>query len=179
MADRDLWRHALPDSRAVNKALYVEGFLQGFAPLTALDAHAGGAIAPVLVARGAAYLLYEEAQVGRLVARARPVEVAVRLPGEARDRVYSALAVNTSVLASEVGEGIMRRAAPHVHFAVAWSYDHERNEIWASVRTTRPDVDLSALVPHIVGAEQAGGHARAAGFTVAGADVTRVLRPPP
>lgn len=73
----------------------------------------------------------------------------------------------------------MAKAPPEVHFAVMWSYNHDRNEVWASVRTNRPDVDLSRITPHILGAGSGGGHPKAAGFMISGDNVSAVLRPAP
>jgi len=55
-----------------------------------------------------------------------------------------------------------------------WSYNHDRHEIWASARTNRPDIDLSKIIPHLVGATNGGGHPAAAGFSVAGDSIAAV-----
>ena len=196
VADRDLYAWELPESRAVNKALFTEGVTRGFGPLT--DAHTAPpwGLTPFrpaawtdslrdwqgLAERGAAYLRYEEQLVARLAAAARPGVVAARLPGDppgAAPREYSVRVVNTPVLASEVGEAAMARADAGVHFVIAWSHAPDAGEIWASARTTRPDVDLSAIAPGIVGARNGGGHPGAAGFAVPGDSIAAVVRWPP
>jgi hypothetical protein len=178
VAAGDLHRWKLPNARAACKTLYIEGYTRGFGPLSDHMTHAGGAIDEAMISRGAAYLRYEEQLVGGLVAKARPAIVAALLPGDGSPREYYVLAVNSPTLQSEIGEVAMGRAGPEVHFIVIWAYVHDRAEIWASVRTNRPDIDLSLIAPHIVGVVSGGGHPKAAGFMVPGCDITAILRPP-
>jgi len=175
VGDRDLWAFRLPGSRAANKALYVEGVTRGFGPLTDLH-RSGGRVGADLAARGGAYMRYEEQIVARLAASARLATIASLPPGETEPREYCVRVVNTPVLQSEVGEAVMEKAGPEVHFAVTWAYAPDRDEIWASARTSRPDVDLSKIAPHIVGGRAGGGHPRAAGFTIAGDSIGAAVR---
>lgn len=195
VADRDLWTWRLEGSRAVNKALYVEGHVATIGAVAALH-RAGaapkggeGGVSPEepefrrvlpggLAPRGADYLAYEEGLLGRLTAGAYSATVAALLPGETEAREYCVLAVNSPVLQSELGEALMAKAGPEVHFVVIWSLAKARDEIWASARTTRPDVDLSVIVPCLVGGKGGGGHPRAAGFAIAGDSPGAVLRRP-
>ena len=175
VGDRDLYKFLLPNSRAVNKAIFVENHARGFGPLEAWRQN-GCEINPQLFVRGTAYLRYEETTVSRISAGARPATVAVRVPGESEPRAYSVLVVNTPILQSEVGEAIMDKAKPETHFAIMWAYVHGRNEIWAACRTNRPDVDLTKIVPYIVGATSGGGLAAAAGFTVLGDSIGAAVK---
>jgi hypothetical protein len=177
VADRDLYTFRLPGARAACKTLYVEGYTRGFGPLTRHMEGAGGAVDGAMIERGAVYLRYEEKLVSGILAHAQPVVVAAHLPGEVEPREYCALAINTTTLLSEVGAAAMDRAPPEVHFAVVWTYCHARDEIRASVRTNRPDVDLSQIAPHVVGAASGGGHPGAAAFIVPGCNIGAVLRP--
>jgi hypothetical protein len=182
VGDRDLWAFLLPDSRAVNKALYIEGHTRGFGPLTALRWSKGGGVDALVALRGGAYLRYEEQVVARLASNARLATIAALPPGETAPREYCVKVVNTSILLSEVGEAVMEKAGPEVHFVILWAYSHDRDEIWVSARTNRPDVDLSAITPYIVGGKvvdgrTGGGHPRAAGFTIAGDSIGAVVRP--
>jgi len=178
VADRDLWTWRLVGSRAVNKALFVDGHTAGVGPLAAL--HRGGSPRGVLpeglAPRGADYLAYERILLGRLTAGAYRAMAAALLPGEAEAREYCVLVVNSPILQSELGEALMEGAGPEIHFAIIWSLAKSRDEIWASARTTRPDVDLSVIIPHLVGGLGGGGHPRAAGFAVAGDSLGAAVR---
>ena len=57
-----------------------------------------------------------------------------------------------------------------------WSYNSDKDEIWVSCRTSRPDVDLSAIVPFIVGGTEGGGHPGAAGFTIRGDSIGAAIK---
>jgi hypothetical protein len=94
------------------------------------------------------------------------------LPGEAEPRAYAVMAVNSPILAAEIGEAVMAGAAPDVQFAVVWSHVPEHDEIWAVAKTTRPDFSLARVVPFIAGASRG---VASGGFTVAGSDVGRAL----
>lgn len=183
IGDRDLYKFELPHSREVNKALFVEGVTRGFASLSAHadggDAKSEGGVDAALIERGGAYARYEALTLARLVANARLARVRARLPGDEAPREYCVLIVNSPLLQSELGEALMATATAEVHFAVIWSYNHDRHEIWASARTNRPDIDLSKIVPHLVGATNGGGHPAAAGFSVAGDSIAAVAAPAP
>ena len=180
IGDRDLYEFKLPHSREVNKALYVEGVTRGFAALSAFDVDAAdpegktGGVSAAVIERGGAYARYEALMLARLAANARLARVQALLPGDEAPRDYCILIVNAPLLQSELGEALMATATAEVHFAVMWSYNHDRHEIWASARTNRPDIDLSKIIPHLVGATNGGGHPAAAGFSVAGDSIAAV-----
>lgn len=84
--------------------------------------------------------------------------------------------VNSPVLQSEIGSALMTKAAPETHFALIWSFVPEKNETWGSLRTYRPDADLSVLSRHIVGTKSGGGHPLAAGCAIGGNRIHGVAR---
>jgi hypothetical protein len=173
IGDRDLWRFALPASREINKALFVEGHTRSILALA--DFVARGGLTPAHTERGGHYAVVDNQTVARLAKRAHRMAVSARTPGNAEPRVLETLVVNSPVLPSELGEALMAGAPPDVHFAIVWSYDFKNDEVWASARTNRPDVDLSVIVPGLMGAKPGGGgHPRAAGFAVAGGGIRAI-----
>ncbi len=217
IGDRDLWRFALPDSRAINEALFIEGHTRSIQALASFVAGAPDLCLPRLADRGAQYCRVKDQTVARLTKRAHPAVVRVHAvcpktqkndtapPGEADSESdystdsesssppcapnrcycrspleYNVLVVNSPILGSELGEAMMATAPADIHFAVAWSYDFKSDEIWASARTNRPDVDLSSVIPRLVGTMPGGGgHPRAAGFSIKGDSIRPTIRRPP
>lgn len=175
VGDRDLWDYRQYRSREVCKALLVDNMTRGFDTITALaasgsqEAHWDG-----IADRGSAYLLYEEQAVKRIAANACVAVVQVLFPSESVPREYQALVVNTSIFQSEVGDSLMIKAEPEIQFAMAWYFNAEKNETWVSIRTNRPDVDLSIISKHIVGSRSGGGHPRAAGCAVEGNAIEKI-----
>ena len=165
--DRDLWQYALPDSRAVSEGLFVGRHLRSFPAIEAALA-AWPELEPQLTARGQACLDYKAVIVASHVAHAQLATVAVAGPGLRAE--YTVRVVAATMCGSEIGEALMltAAAADGVDFAATTQYVHRSGETWVSLRTTRDDVDLSAIAPHVRGAIRGGGHPRAAGFTIAG-----------
>lgn len=152
-ADRDLWRFALPDSRAVNAV--VRSFGLDFALWDELDRRSP----KDLVGEGRAILRAESVMVADHVARAREVV----LDG------HKVLAVNATALFSEIA-GRLAEASPS-GIGVAW-FVREDLQVQFSLRS-RDGVDVSEIAK----AHGGGGHQSAAGFEVGGlSDVWEVLR---
>lgn len=140
VADRDLWRWRLPNSRAVNAALRSY-------PLTfdAWDAMYRANPKPdYLVADGEAILRAEAVAVAAHVARAREIE----LDG------HKILAVNASYLYSEIA-GALAEGRP---FGAVW-FERDGMRQW-SLRSREGGIDVS----EIARAHGGGGHRHAAGF---------------
>lgn len=173
IGDRDLYRFALPDSRAISKAIHTEGVVASFDTLNAAVAAFDAA---GLAERGEAYLRYEQGILAQMAATAVRMTLSAMPLGGGAPRAYRVLAVNAPTLQSELGESLMLTASDDIDFAVVWRYAHSPDEIWVSARTNRDDIDLSAITQSIVGALRGGGHPRAAGFTVAGGDVRTFMR---
>jgi nanoRNase/pAp phosphatase (c-di-AMP/oligoRNAs hydrolase) len=138
--DRDLWRWALPESKAVNATIQswpetLEAWDE-LAKLPITDA----------VSQGLAILRYQATIVEKL--SQKPQEV--MLGG------YAVLTVNAPVLQSEVCEKLAQGRA----FGACW-FETDGKRVW-SLRSREPsDVDVSKIAKAFGG----GGHARAAGFT--------------
>ena len=148
--DRDLWRHALPESAEVSAALAAHPL--DFAVWDQLAVE-------TLRAEGRALLRYQTQLVDRLAARAHPLEVlGVRVP-----------AVNSPVLQSELGE----RLAGGQPFAAIWWQGGDGLARW-SLRSTPAGADVSEVARRYGG----GGHRAAAGFRAPPPRDGR-LEPPP
>ncbi len=134
--DRDLWRHALPESAEVAAALSAHP--QDFQVWDGLSVEA-------LRAEGRALLRYQTQLIDRVAARAHPLEVlGVRVP-----------AVNSPVLQSELGD----RLAAGQPFAAIWWQGGDGLARW-SLRSTADGADVSEIARQYGG----GGHRTAAGF---------------
>jgi hypothetical protein len=177
IADRDLYKFALPDSRAVSKALHTDRLARGFCQLIELVKWTASDF-KLIAERGKCYLEVENRTIATIAKGARAAKVRAVNPADPAgvEREYGALVVNTPVMASDVGDYIMRElATPEVDFAAMWSYAPDEDELWVSLRTTRHSVPLDQLSKQIVGAVRGGGHPRAAGLTIPGRDITRVF----
>jgi uncharacterized protein len=175
VADRDLWKFALPNSKEINAALWTENRLRGFGWATRMSLLATPMSQEVelmeLTERGGYYLAHAKKMIDGLAACASPGEITTT-----DSKTYKVLVVNTSTLVSELGNTIASQAPADVHFVVMWSYNAKKHEIWASARTNRDDVDLSAITRSIPGLINGGGHAKAAGFSIAGDSISAVIR---
>lgn len=140
--DRDLWRFALEDSKAVSAALTsVDMTFDAFEALnnpTQFEA---------LVDAGRAILSHNESTMERLCKTARKTIW----------KGHEIYAANSPVLQSEIGAHL----AQQCDFAIVWFYDHMRSEYKVSLRSAN-DCDVSKIAQTFGG----GGHPRAAGFTL-------------
>lgn len=159
--DRDLWHWAMPSSREVSAALEARGVREDWRVLCQLHEE------PVrryrlweterdlLIAEGATLLRAQAQRVAYLVSIAERVT----LPGHG-----AALAVNTPVLQSEVGEALALAARDRgdLPLGVAWYRDGRAGTHRVSLRSVG-EVDCSAIARRYGG----GGHKNAAGFQCA------------
>ena len=172
--DMDLWRFAMPGTRAVGRALRLPAF--DFTAWHELIRSTPGPEAPryrALVAEGEAIERFFQTEVERL-AHSRLVMPA-RLRGEPLDslqalrhglptivdedyawRAVAGLAINASVLfASEVGNLLAERSGT---FGLVWQLDAD-GDVKASLRS-KGDFDVAEIATRYGG----GGHPNAAGF---------------
>lgn len=143
--DRDLWRFALPDSKAVNA--YIATHRQNFSAWDAL--HRGGKNAAV--SRGRAILAYIDRYVAEMSEQARRITFA----GHDDIPVVNAPYINTSELVGSLAQDAL--------FAVGW-FQRGDGMYQYSLRSRDgdPPFDVSELAKQFGG----GGHAQAAGFAV-------------
>ncbi len=159
-----------------------------------------------LCTRGALYMRSQRAYLNRLAKGAIRATVAVRWPEKTSDqnntaarvgccpssavpampfKTYNVLLCCSPTHASELAHVLLEEHAPlheqkgwEIHFVAVWQPNVlPRRQIYVSVRTSRPDIDLSVLSTRVVGGAGGGGHIAAAGFRIDGADVTSVFRP--
>jgi hypothetical protein len=189
--DRDLWQWRLPASREVNEALQVEGLLSTFGDIERLHGEWAPDTAAFLglCTRGALYMRSQHAFLNRLAKGAIRATVAVRrrdADEAARPpQTYNVLLCCSPTHASELAHVLLEEHAPQherkgweIHFVAVWQPSVlPKRQIFVSIRTSRPDVDLSAISTRIIGGAGGGGHVAAAGFKIDGADVTSVFRP--
>lgn len=142
--DRDLWRWALPDSRAVSAWLAsVPWTFEAWDDYARIqtDSEKWKAI----VREGEAILRYQDRQVERLCKQATEVPIGG----------HKVLAVNTSTNISEVAE----KLAEGRPFGAAWFVRADGKRVW-SLRSTPKGIDVSEVARAFGG----GGHRNAAGF---------------
>lgn len=187
--DRDLWQWRLPASREVNEALQVEGLLSTFGGIEGLHAEWTPDAATFfdLRTRGALYRRSQRAFLNRLAKGAIRTTVAVRGPAgdTSPAKTYNVLLCCSPTHASELAHVLLEEHAPFherkgwgIHFVAVWQPSVlPKRQIFVSIRTARPDVDLSTISTRIIGGAGGGGHVAAAGFRIEGADVTSVFRP--
>lgn len=176
--DRDLWAWRLPRSLEINETLFVDNHMASFALLEALHRRwaADDSVTEALAQEGRYYLKAQARIVDGLASRAGTMSMS------SAGRDYRVLAVNAGTLNSEVGGRLLSRCAARyesywpVDFVAIWSYHPKNDHIRVSCRAAREGIDLAAITLTPAGGIGGGGHAKAAGFTIAGSDFTRVFR---
>ena len=174
--DMDLWRFALPDTRAVSRALRLHDF--DFATWNALIDASPNPDSPryqALIAEGEAIERFFQTEIDRL-AQSRLVMPA-RLRGEPLDplqalrhglptlvdderawRAISGLAINASAMfSSELGDRLAERSGS---FGLIWQLGAD-GQVKASLRA-RGNVNVAEIAANYGG----GGHPNAAGFRI-------------
>ena len=139
--DRDLWRHALPESENINAAL--RSYPLDFALWDEFNGNVGQR--EMFKREGSAIRRAERAIVDTHVRNARKIE----LDG------HSILAVNATVLFSEIA-GELAKDAP---FGACYFDRHDGKRQW-SLRSRDGGIDVSEIAKRRGG----GGHAQAAGY---------------
>jgi len=181
VGDRDMWKFALAYSREINAALRVENISSSLGSATAayhretdyptwLDTEAARS--------GECYLRAQAEIVQAIASGAKTAYVTARADsGELEE--YKIRVVNSPTFQSEIGHELASRAWSDgglPDFVAVWCYKHGYDEMHISVRTARPDINLSKIAPAIVGAINGGGHPAAAGCAVKGSDVKAIFR---
>lgn len=139
--DRDLWRHKLDQSRAINAGL--RSYPLDFKEWDAIDADPGSRAR--LATEGSAILRSEKQIIDQHVGHARETE----MDG------HKVLVVNATVLFSDIA-GELAKGRP---FGACYFDRHDGKRQW-SLRSADDGVDVS----EIARAHGGGGHAHAAGF---------------
>lgn len=168
--DQDLWRFALPDSRAFCAALRLRpfAFADWDAVVRASERPDDPAIAR-LVADGRAIVAFMTVEIGRLADSPLVGPIVLPLPVDGgAPREIAGLAINASALfASELGHRLAERSGS---FAVVWQIGAD-GLVKAGLRACG-EVDVAAIASHFGG----GGHPNAAGFRLPVARFMPLLR---
>lgn len=151
--DQDLWRFALPDSRAFCAALRLLPFeFDVWKPVLEASERIDDALYCRMIDEGDAIVRFQQAEIERLAAG--KLVTPVLLPGA--DGPVSGLAINASALfTSELGDRLARRSGT---FGLVWNLAAD-GEVKASLRACGK-VDVARLAEGFGG----GGHPNAAGF---------------
>jgi oligoribonuclease NrnB/cAMP/cGMP phosphodiesterase (DHH superfamily) len=157
--DRDIWRWALKDSEEVTTALQMTE--QEFLTFDAILEGGESAIAE-LADKGKAITAYKRDVIRSHVKRAAACTIKAAPQ-------FRAAVVNSSVLASEIGNALCQQ--PGVQCGVVWSWDHESHSCRVSLRSDSDEVDVSLIAKQFGG----GGHKRAAGFNHLGPNIEELL----
>lgn len=137
--DRDLWRHTLPETRAVNAV--ISSYPLDFQKWDELSSRSLDQV----IEEGGSILRYQDQVANDLVSYAREVN----FDG------YKVLAVNTSIMNSDVG----CKLAKDRPFGIVWFQRDDGKYIY-SLRSCTGGIDVSEIASHHGG----GGHFASAGF---------------
>jgi len=151
IADRDLWTWKLPYSREVNTAMHHNKYLtfEKFDNmyidwLTNFD---------MLRKKGKEIIQFNETMMRKILWSSVIVEL----------RGIKMLAINSTILISELGNMGIEKCVPKTNIVLIWRYNKKEDEYECSIRTNE-NVDATV----VSGLFGGGGHARAAGFSYKG-----------
>jgi hypothetical protein len=165
---------SLQNSRAVYKAIHVEGVARSFAGLSAFATEDVSKLA----ARGSYYDAYEAyTQAGFMRGAALRAAVRAHLPGEESARTYRVLFIKACRHRQLLSEALVGLEPDDIDFIVVWSLGLCQDNIWACAATSRAGIDLSTIVPNIVGATHGEGQPKSASFRVASDRIDAVATP--
>ena len=166
IADRDLWKWELENSKLITSALYslkyitIDGLNNLFSNLDKQDE----IINQELIPYAKVIEKYENELIEKSVNSATEVEM-IRNDSDIKYTIW--LGTITSHLRSELGNQLSltkfkNGKAPD--FSAIWNYDYESDEWYISLRGVNDKFDLSEIAKSFGG----GGHKKAAGFKIKG-----------
>lgn len=167
----------MPNSKIISEAFYTGAYLDSFWHLE--ETHQRWVsnkeeFEAELLAIGNGAIKYQGRLLEDLGRRAVPTTMVSTADGTRK--TYNVLLVNSSALASDLGNYIMEKVAPmfeqtygfKADMAGIWSYKMKENTIYCSLRTNRKDVDISKIARQIEGGQPGGGHPAAGAFGIPG-----------
>ena len=157
VADRDLWRHQLFQTKEISQTLFFDGYFDSFTKLDQLYASEyPDQDMTKMAERGAVLLEYKTKECEFYAQAATPT--IFRVDGH----MYRVnLAGCPRAYRSEVGHLISKQDCD---FAAVYWYDYSTREWWISFRASDSSPhDLSEITSHL---PNGGGHPKAAGFTI-------------
>ena len=159
IADRDLWRFTIPGSKEVGAAMFSLGY---YTSMNAFASHINKRSRPELFKMGQILQSQTDDFIRRCVSRAIDCNMTLILGG--KPVTYKVRLVHKPFMNhSEVGNALV--ADRKCHFAIMYQLGLAEGEWWFSVRAhPDSDVDLPAILTALD--KNAGGHVKAAGFTL-------------
>lgn len=171
IADRDLWKWQIANSKSIGAYLYQNGYYtwKGFDSLMScaessiekfslmgqvlLDAEAKE------INENMRYAILTKFSIPIIKNNEKDTEPLIHNEAKVEYKDYRVYLVGCRhSLASETCNLLAKKDCD---FAAAWRYDFLSNEFWVSCRSVRDDVDLTQILKSVKG----GGHVRAAGFS--------------
>lgn len=161
VADRDLWKWQLPNSKAINQVLFENNMLDAY-DLDAISSIVNYSEKQIdeLVKEGNLLLKIQKKQLDLSISRAIEVSMPVG------NTIYNVWLGNiTYGDRSEFGNLLANKPMSNgslPDFSATWIYEPKLNEWWISLRGHKNSPDLSAIAGFFGG----GGHQKASGFTI-------------
>jgi hypothetical protein len=174
----------LPNSRIISEAFYTGSYLDSFWDIEETHQRWKADKAELeaeLVGVGSGAIKYQARLLQDLGRRAVPATMNATIDGQKVK--YNVLIINSSTLASDLGNYIMEQMAPlfeqtygfKADMAAIWSYKLKEDMIYCSLRTNRKDVDISKIARSIEGGQPGGGHPAAGAFGIQGDSIRKVF----
>jgi hypothetical protein len=158
IADRDLWKWAIPDSKCVTRALLSLGYYESIEKFNTLlfDPLYRNMLIPI-----GKVLLNEDDKIYKILQN-QALDCMCVSPKDPRV-IWKVRTVGTSGnYASEIGNLLTKDGL--CDFAAVWRYSLEHDEWWISLRANpASSIDLTEVCKHF---DQGGGHPKAAGITL-------------
>lgn len=148
--DRDLWRKVLPDTEAINTAMFSYGTKLNTMFEMLMNSITRPEWRQDFVAEGQAILRMNSEYVRRMTKYVERVEISG----------VSAFAVNAPILQSDIGDTLVHLSDNTSGMAAMWAWDPKNMEYGVSLRSRKDGPDVSAIAKSFGG----GGHCNAAGF---------------
>ncbi len=157
IADRDLWRWLIPDSKLVTDALFDGGF---YYSIDSFDKLIRVANREQLIANIRIISAYKTRVINEICKRAIFTELTTVRDPTVKYRVWLLEADHTA--ASAAGNNLS--ADENCDFAAIWRYEFTKKEYYISLRASHnKDIDLSQVSKLF---DEGGGHPKASGITL-------------
>lgn len=160
ISDRDTWSWKLPNSEAINSAMFQEKWItfSGLEKMYDLHGYDLDRLKNDLIEKGNQIMEFKR----------KTVDLFVNKADLCKYKNYNVWLYNClPEYRSDVGNALLKRnisAGIAPDFAVAWHYDIPSGDFWLSLRSDDSKPDVCAIAKEI--AENGGGHRNAAGVTV-------------